>query len=47
METFHAVAQTINAFLWHDYVLYSVLATGVLFTVWSVSGQYRALTHGT
>ena len=47
METFHAVAQTINAFLWHDYVLYAVLATGVLFTVWSVSGQYRALTHGT
>jgi alanine or glycine:cation symporter, AGCS family len=47
METFHAVAQTINVFLWHDYVLYSVLATGVLFTIWSVSGQYRALTHGT
>ena len=38
--------QVINNFLWHDYVLYVVLATGVLFTVWSVFSQYRSLTHG-
>jgi len=38
--------QSLNNFLWHDYVLYAVLATGVLYTVWSVFSQYRALTHG-
>ena len=35
METFHAVTQAVNAVLWHDAVLYAVLATGLLFTVWS------------
>jgi len=38
--------QAINNILWHDYVLYVVLATGVLFTIWSVFSQYRSLTHG-
>ncbi len=38
--------QRLNTFLWHDNVLYVVLATGVLYTVWSVFSQYRALTHG-
>lgn len=47
METFQAIIQVINNVLWHDYVLYSLLATGLLFTIWSVSSQYRALTHGT
>lgn len=37
----------INDILWHDYVLFIVLGTGVLFTVWSAFSQYRALTHGT
>lgn len=36
----------INDYLWHTYVLYIVLGTGVLFTLWSAFGQYRALTHG-
>ena len=36
----------LNNLLWHDYVLYVVLTSGVLFTVWSVFSQYRALTHG-
>jgi AGCS family alanine or glycine:cation symporter len=36
----------INNLLWHDAVLYGLLAVGVLFTVWSGFGQYRALTHG-
>src|SRR5690606_23556272 len=30
---------------WHDYVLYFVLAVGVLFTFWSGFSQFRALTH--
>ena len=37
---------SINAVLWHDYVLYAVLGVGVLFTLWSGFSQYRALTHG-
>lgn len=37
----------INDILWHDNVLYLVLAVGVLFTIWSAFSQYRALTHGT
>ena len=47
MEAFHTLIQTINPLIWHEYVLYSLLATGVLFTAWSVSSQYHALVHGT
>ncbi|HMQ15629.1 MAG TPA: amino acid carrier protein, partial [Phycisphaerae bacterium] len=36
----------INVVLWHDWVLYVVLGTGVLFTIWSGFSQYVALTHG-
>ena len=36
----------INNVIWAEPVLYAVLATGVLFTVWSGFCQYRALTHG-
>ncbi|TVQ31407.1 MAG: amino acid carrier protein [Phycisphaeraceae bacterium] len=46
MERFNAFLQVINGVIWHDYVLYVVLATGVLFTIWSGFSQYRALTHG-
>jgi AGCS family alanine or glycine:cation symporter len=35
-----------NGILWHDSVLYIVLGTGVLFTIWSGFSQYRAMTHG-
>ncbi|MEO1596266.1 MAG: amino acid carrier protein [Pseudomonadota bacterium] len=35
-----------NAILWAQPVLYALLATGVLFTIWSGVAQYRALTHG-
>ncbi len=37
---------TINNIIWADAVLYTVLGTGVLFTLWSGFCQYRALTHG-
>ena len=37
---------TINGIFFHDYVVYALLATGVLFTLWTGFGQYRALTHG-
>ena len=36
----------INNVIWAEPVLYAVLGTGVLFTVWSGFCQYRALTHG-
>jgi AGCS family alanine or glycine:cation symporter len=36
----------INAVIWHDSVLYIVLAVGLLFTIWSGFCQYHALTHG-
>jgi alanine or glycine:cation symporter, AGCS family len=47
MDTVNDMVGRINAILWHDWVLYTVLGTGVLFTVWSGFSQYRALTHGT
>ena len=41
-----ALLSQINAILWHDYVLYIMVVTGLTFTVWSGFSQYRALTHG-
>jgi AGCS family alanine or glycine:cation symporter len=46
MDTLTAVVTAINTVVWHDYSLLTVLGVGVLFTVWSGFGQYRALTHG-
>jgi len=46
MEAFNDVLNTVNGVIWHEFVLYIVLAVGLLFTVWSGFGQYRALTHG-
>ncbi len=46
MERLTSFVNSINGVLWHDYVLYIVLLTGIAFTIWSGFGQYRALTHG-
>ncbi|MDX1562996.1 MAG: alanine:cation symporter family protein, partial [Gammaproteobacteria bacterium] len=46
MDTLTEFVQRINNVVWHDFALYVVLGVGVLFTVWSGFGQYRALTHG-
>ncbi|MCH9694261.1 MAG: alanine:cation symporter family protein [Gammaproteobacteria bacterium] len=46
MADFSALLATLNSFLWHDYVLYAILGTGIVFTTWSGFCQYRALTHG-
>lgn len=46
MDQFWNVIDTVNGVIWHDWVLYIVLGVGVLFTLWSGIGQYRALTHG-
>ncbi|MBO6740110.1 MAG: alanine:cation symporter family protein [Phycisphaerales bacterium] len=37
---------SINGVLFSDYTVYALLATGLVFTIWSGFGQYRALTHG-
>ena len=44
--TTNDVINAINGLFFHDYVVYALLATGVLFTLWTGFGQYRALTHG-
>lgn len=36
----------LNGVLFSDYTVYALLLTGLVFTVWSFFGQYRALTHG-
>jgi alanine or glycine:cation symporter, AGCS family len=46
MDAFLEFLGTINGVLWHDVVLWGILAVGVLFTFWSGFSQYRALTHG-
>lgn len=46
MDTVTGLVEGINAVVWHDVVLYIVLGVGLLFTIWSGFGQYRALTHG-
>ena len=46
MDQVNIFVTALNGILFHDYVVYALLFTGVLFTVWSGFGQYRALTHG-
>ena len=46
MAEFSAFLAMLNSVLWHEYVLYAIVGTGVVFTVWSGFSQYRALTHG-
>jgi AGCS family alanine or glycine:cation symporter len=46
MAGFSAFLAELNGILWHEYVLYAIVGTGVLFTIWSGFCQYRALTHG-
>ena len=46
METFMEILTAINGVVWHEFVLYTVLLVGIIFTFWSGFTQYRALTHG-
>lgn len=46
MDQFNSFIASINGLLWHNYVLFTVLAAGLLFTLWSGFSQYRSLTHG-
>ncbi len=47
MDAVNNFMSAINAFLWHDIVLYLLLGTGIFFTFYSGFCQYRAITHGT
>lgn len=47
MDQLMHLLDVVNGVIWHELVLYVVLSVGVLFTIWSGIGQYRALTHGT
>lgn len=47
VEAFNGVLGTVNEIIWDELVLYIVMGAGLLFTLWSGFGQYRALTHGT
>ena len=44
--TVNDVVSAIGGIFFHINVVYALLATGLLFTLWSGFGQYRALTHG-
>ncbi len=46
MAEFSALLANLNSILWHEYVLYAIVGTGIVFTVWSGFCQYQALTHG-
>ncbi len=46
LDRFNAAIATLGGMLWHTWVLYILLASGTLFTLWSRLGQVRSLTHG-
>ena len=46
MDGFSGFLTFLNLIIWHDSVLFILLGTGVVFTIWSRFSQYRALTHG-
>ncbi|MCH2132256.1 MAG: amino acid carrier protein [Phycisphaerales bacterium] len=46
MDGFNDFLGAINDIIWTEWMLYILLGTGVLFTLWSGFSQFRALTHG-
>ncbi|HEX5787099.1 MAG TPA: amino acid carrier protein [Woeseiaceae bacterium] len=46
MTELNATLAWVNAILWHDVVLFAIVGTGIVFTVWSGFCQYWALRHG-
>ena len=46
MDTLNSALEVVNGYIWTDWMLYILLATGLLFTLWSGFCQYKALTHG-
>ncbi|MBG85138.1 MAG: hypothetical protein CMJ40_11415 [Phycisphaerae bacterium] len=46
MDAFNEFLGNINDVIWANWVLYTVLGVGVLFTLWTGFCQWRSLTHG-
>lgn len=46
MDRINSFVNSVNGILFSMTTVYALLITGVIYTVWSVFGQYRALTHG-
>ncbi|MCL4791220.1 MAG: amino acid carrier protein [Gammaproteobacteria bacterium] len=46
MNSFNSFLEAANAILWHNAVLFLVLGTGIVFTLWTRFSQFRSLTHG-
>ncbi len=46
MDRVNAALAWVNTILWHDYVLYAIVGTGIVLTAWSGFSQYWALRHG-
>jgi AGCS family alanine or glycine:cation symporter len=46
MEALWGFINALNGILFSDVTVYSLLITGVVFTIWSGFSQYRSLTHG-
>lgn len=46
-QRYNDILNAVNGVIWANWVLYTVLAVGLLFTIWTGFCQYRALVHGT
>ncbi len=46
MDQFNQVLASVNGIIWHNYVLFFILFTGIVFTIRSRFCQYIALSHG-
>jgi AGCS family alanine or glycine:cation symporter len=46
MDSMNAVMATMNNILWHNVVLFILLGTGIVLTIWSRFSQRVALSHG-
>ncbi|MCZ6827913.1 MAG: alanine:cation symporter family protein, partial [Gammaproteobacteria bacterium] len=46
MDQFNQVLASVNGIIWHNYVLFFILFTGIVFTIRTRFCQYIALSHG-
>lgn len=47
LDQFNAVVAACAGFLFQDAFLFTLLGTGLIFTIWSGFSQFRAISHGT
>lgn len=46
LRSIEQALDVINGILWHQYVLFILLAVGILFSIWTKGAQFRSLSHG-